>query len=555
MHTFTAGSVLRMFQHALGKETWTKGLRYYLTDRGYDSATSDDLYEALQRAHNEDNPGYNLNVSRVMRPWETQSGFPYVNFTRIVLDDLIITSYSQNRFLYANRSAGNCYDIPLTIVDMFDRDFENSRPYFWYNCYFNRNSLEIKTKKTPLWEPSWVIVNTQRMGYYRVNYDLTLWQLLIEQLNSPGFNEIHVLNRAGTIDDAYQFARAGLRNYDLVLGLLNYLERETDYIPWAVAYRVNTPLNRYITGTQTHRAYQAFNRKNVERLFDELGVNIIADEPRVDRYARHIAINVACQAQLPQCLTRTNQELEAWIFDNATIAIDLVSYIYCNGIRIADNDTVTAMIDRLAATTVQSDRNAIITGLGCIQDPELLDAFFANAVAPSSSFTNAERSRILTSATNNGADAINTMIQFLDREFRAVADVGLIATVCSNIASRIHNEDLQSDFFEVLTALQQNGLISDAQANNYRASSYDLLNWQQANMQYIDDFFAEEECPAACRELIDAIERPFVVKAKRLENKISAQNKKIAKQGEIIAKYEQRLMEIEKQMHEIRSMI
>lgn len=544
-----------MFQHALGKETWTKGLRYYLTDRGYDSATSDDLYAALQRAHNEDNPGYNLDVARVIRQWETQSGYPYVNISQIVLDDLIVTSYTQNRFLYANRTAPNCYDIPLTIVDMFNRDFENSRPYFWYTCFFGLNSFETKVKKTPLWEPSWVIVNTQRMGYYRVNYDLNLWQLLIDQLNSPGFDEIHVLNRAGTIDDAYQFARSGLRNYGLVLGLLNYLERETDYIPWAVANRVNTPLNRYITGTQTYRAYQAFNRKNVERLFNELGVNVIADEPRVDRYARHIAINIACQAQLPECLTQTNQELEAWLFDNVTIANDLVSYIYCNGIRLADNDTVTAMIGRLTSSNDQSDRNAIITGLGCIQDPELLESLFAIAVSPSSSFSNAERSRILTSAINNGEESINSMIQFLGTEYRAIAEFGSISTMCSNIASRIHNENLQNDFFEVLTTLEGNGLISNAQANNYRASSNDLLNWQQANMRYIEEFFAEEECPEACRELIDAIERPFVVKAKRLENKIAVQNKKIAKQDEIIANYEQRLMDIEKQMQEIRSRI
>ncbi|KAG4071567.1 hypothetical protein HA402_011721 [Bradysia odoriphaga] len=548
-----SGSILRMFQHALGKETWTKGLRYYLTDRAYDSAISDHLYDALQRAHNEDNPGYNLNVSRVIRSWETQSGYPYVNISQVVLDDIIVTTYTQNRFLYADRTESNCYDIPLTIVDMFNRDFENSRPYFWYTCYFNRDSYEIRTKKSPLWEPSWVVSNTQRMGYYRVNYDLNLWRLLTEQLNSPGFDEIHVLNRAGTIDDAYQFARSGLRNYDLLLGLLNYLERETDYIPWAVANRVNTPLNRYITGTSTHRAYRAFNQKNVERLFDELGVRAIANEPRVNRYARHIAINIACQAQLPQCLTQTNEELESWLFDNVTIHNDLVPYIYCNGIRIADGDTVTAMIERLTSSDVQSSRYAIITGLGCIQDSDSLESLFALAVLPSSQFTTAERSRILTSAVNNGEESINSMIQFLQREFRAIADYGLVPTICSNIASRIHNEDLQEDFFEVLTILETGGFISAAQANNYRASSYGLLTWQQVNMRYIEDFFDEEECPLACRELIDAIERPFLVKAKRLENKISAQNKKLARQDEIIAKYEQRLMSIEKQMQEIRS--
>lgn len=51
--------------------------------------------------------------------------------------------------------------------------------------------------------------------------------------NSP--NEIHVLNRAQLIDDAFNLARAGVLNYSMPLNLISYLEKENDVIPWFTA--------------------------------------------------------------------------------------------------------------------------------------------------------------------------------------------------------------------------------------------------------------------------------------------------------------------------------
>lgn len=67
-------------------------------------------------------------------------------------------------------------------------------------------------------------------GFYRVNYDLQNWNMLIEQLMS-NYKEIHVLNRAQLIDDSFNLARAGELSYVVPLTLINYLDKEHDFIP------------------------------------------------------------------------------------------------------------------------------------------------------------------------------------------------------------------------------------------------------------------------------------------------------------------------------------
>lgn len=73
-------------------------------------------------------------------------------------------------------------------------------------------------------------------GYYRVNYDITNWQLLANYLqDSRNFSMIAPTNRAQIVDDALTLARAGKLDYRIALNLTRYLINETEYVPWRSA--------------------------------------------------------------------------------------------------------------------------------------------------------------------------------------------------------------------------------------------------------------------------------------------------------------------------------
>lgn len=266
-----------MFQNAFGDSVWQKGLFNYLAARGYDYATPDHLHENLQNSVNEKNSNDQLDVTLMMSGWEKQSGFPYVTVTR----NGINLKFEQNRFMYTNRTSANLWWIPISYVVGANSDFSDTKPDFWIHG-IRSVTIQGNSVTKNFTTSDWVIVNTQQTGFYRVNYDQSLWKLIIEQLNS-NFNKVHVLNRAQLVDDSFNLARAGLINFDVVFGIFNYLEVETDYIPWASVNRANTLLNRWLMGSKIYEKFQAFMRKNVEALMNRLGMELIEGEPRVDR--------------------------------------------------------------------------------------------------------------------------------------------------------------------------------------------------------------------------------------------------------------------------------
>lgn len=78
---------------------------------------------------------------------------------------------------------------------------------------------------------SWVMFNLQQTGYYRVNYESSNWQLLVEQLRDDHTIIVHT-SRSQLIDDAMNLAKAGQLSYEIALDLNSYLNNELQYVPW-----------------------------------------------------------------------------------------------------------------------------------------------------------------------------------------------------------------------------------------------------------------------------------------------------------------------------------
>jgi aminopeptidase N len=53
---------------------------------------------------------------------------------------------------------------------------------------------------------------------------------------TESLNNLHVINRAQLMNDALALARAKYVSYPVALDTTNYLEFETEYLPWATAF-------------------------------------------------------------------------------------------------------------------------------------------------------------------------------------------------------------------------------------------------------------------------------------------------------------------------------
>jgi aminopeptidase N len=218
-----------MMQVAFGVETWTKGLRNYLLTKQYGAATSDDLYNGLQQSVNEDYPSNAPNVATIFKTWENQAGYPVITVSRNG-NQLTLT---QERFFYTNHTSNSLWWVPINYAVKSNPNFTETKPDLWMQGQKTVTLNSGTTAPKPWTDSDWVIVNIQESSYYRVNYDNALWNLLIQDLNSDKFETIHLLNRAQLVDDSLNLARAGRIGYKIPFGILEYLSKESDYIPWA----------------------------------------------------------------------------------------------------------------------------------------------------------------------------------------------------------------------------------------------------------------------------------------------------------------------------------
>lgn len=475
-----AGSIFYMFQNAFTDETWRKGLFYFLNERAYNYYNADHLYEGLQRAVNEDFPMVTPDVTTIMRTWEFQAGFPVITVERFENG----ISFNQERFHYGNETSESIWEVPINYASASSPSFAVTSPDFWLSSRNMRVPLGSAPK--PWTVNDWIVVNIQQSGYYRVNYEDGLWDLITRQLNGNGFEAIHLLNRAQLIDDSFHLARAGRIGFDVMMGIMNYLERETDYVPWAMMNRANTLLNRWLTGSSVHFNYQGFMIKNIERIYDKLGVRIVENELRVDRYGRAIAINLACQAGSMRCLAETATELQSSIRTGTPIAPDLEAAIYCNGIRRAPLFTVAFMQFKLLTSMRQFQRNTIISGLGCIENAQLLRSHLSFALEPFE-LSNSERSSILLSPVNHGESSLRVMMDFIRDNHVEInlINPNQVATLCSNIAARVSSEQMFNEFDSLLVNLLARSVINLNQAIAFRSTARIILQWQAENL---DDF-------------------------------------------------------------------
>lgn len=203
--------------------------------------------ENFNKAVEESSAKLPLPVTELFRGWHQQPGFPIITVTR-KNNQLTIT---QERYLW---DSGDNYkwNIPISYSTDLENNFEETRPVAF--LLDSEESLTIKIQNS---SASWIVVNNQATGYYRVNYDEANWEALIEVLEDPNTATlIHEYNRAQIYDDYFNlpaFLKTSPLNYGLVLRMLKALKHERSYSVWKSGLTImNYLLNQLTSHPETY---------------------------------------------------------------------------------------------------------------------------------------------------------------------------------------------------------------------------------------------------------------------------------------------------------------
>jgi len=228
------GSVIRMMEQMLSRETFTKGLTSYLTSSAYSAPTEDDLFFHLEEAALADGKWPQVNgpehsFAEVMKGWTNQAGLPVIHARKT--EDAVPSLYFNQSWLVRNEAVSEerRWDVPLTFTTVEEnpqRGWDIGLPQGWIS--HDQSEVTIEADASLVDVP--FVVNIQGTGYYRVNYDDSNWKAIAEVLRTNR-DLIHPMNRAQIICDVMALSGTGHVSMEVMDDVLGYQDMETDYAP------------------------------------------------------------------------------------------------------------------------------------------------------------------------------------------------------------------------------------------------------------------------------------------------------------------------------------
>ncbi|GAB0194319.1 aminopeptidase N [Grus japonensis] len=370
-------SVLRMLSNFLTENVFKDGLQSYLHTFAYGNTVYLDLWSHLQEAVGRNNVQLPDSISNIMDRWTLQMGFP------VVTVNTLTGTVNQSHFLLdptskVERPSTFNYTWIIPITWMTDK---NSGEQYWLTKVSETND-QFKVKS-----PSWLLLNLNVSGYFRVNYNQENWEQLLSQLSND-HEVIPVINRAQIIDDAFNLARAKYVNVTLALSTTRFLSNETAYMPWEAALNNLNYFQLMFDRSEVFGVMTKYIQKQVLPLFYYYKniTNGWANIPEglMDQYNEINAISTACSYGIAECQDLSTTYFHQWQLNvtNNPIPPNLRSSIYCSIVATGGEEAWDFIWERFKEATIVSEADKLRTALSCSTHPWILNRYLQYTLDP-----------------------------------------------------------------------------------------------------------------------------------------------------------------------------
>ncbi|XP_068631133.1 aminopeptidase N [Battus philenor] len=488
-------AILRMMNHFLTGSVFNAGITAYLNARKFCDAEQRDLWGALTNAAREAK-AFDADVAVVMDSWTLQTGFPVLTITRDYKSGDI--EFKQERFILINNTIDDqkspVWWIPVSYTTASEKDFESTRPKLWL-----RGERSIVVKNITIDPSDWMIANIQQTGFYRINYDRHNWELLIKILNDrTRFQEIHPINRAQIIDDAMNLALSGRLDYKTALDITSYLTHERSYVPWKAGLVALGYIDTMLSKGAYYLEYKRYVLRLVSGAVQELGWQVADGESVVRAQHRVDLLSTACHLQHVECLEHAVRMYTNWMLSPNPdayneIHADIRSTVYCVGVQTGGAREWRFAWDRFTVASSPSERELLLSVLGCTRAPHLLYRYLDLSLRNDSGIRKQDTVRVF-SAVASSAIGEPIAFNFVRANWQRLKDyVGSISTMNSIVKvvtrrlNQMHEyEELQRFVNESCSELGRPVLqVLERTAAN--------VQWMQRNYQDIIDWLLEVE--------------------------------------------------------------
>ncbi|KAM8705010.1 hypothetical protein ACLKA7_009465 [Drosophila subpalustris] len=470
---------IRMIEHTMGTENFQKSLQEYLVKYEYQSSVPEYLLAAWTA--NWPANRFNSSAEHIFYSFTTQVGYPLIN-AKLSADGKTV-EFTQQRFLLKENDGADAklkYTVPITFTTSAQKDFNNTQPKF---VLADSAASHTETFTT---EISWIIANIQETGYYRVNYTESNWHAIHKALTESNWGGIHEINRAQIVDDLLNLARAGHIEYSLTFAVLEYLETETNYIPWTSGFNGFNFLAIRL-GNDT-KDFSVYIRDLTTKAYNQLGFEESKSDKALDIYLRTKVLSWSCRYGNADCINRAKNYFNSL----SSVPKNIRSVVYCVALREGGSTEFEALYQKFKTESVATEETLLQNSFGCVKEQSLIERVF-NLVL-SNEIRRQDKASVLSTLYTENNENVSPVFELVTKHHESLADAmgsySAVATVISNIAARF-TEDKQLSALKTFNSANSGKFGSSASTlKSAETTVEENLKWSEAKLLHFRTYLS-----------------------------------------------------------------
>jgi aminopeptidase N len=352
------GAILRMLEDYLGADEFRRGVHEYLSAHAYSSATTADLWEALEKVSGKP-------IKSISAGWTEQPGLPVVRVRIDSKNGASAFSLEQERFTVQYPDARPLsWKIPVSVLDPTRRGVRVVL------LQSNAASVKLETLDAA------IKANAGDAGYYRVSYDPPLFARLQKQIDKlSAADQLNLLNDAWAMVEAN---RAPSTNY---FDLVQTLRHVTTFAIWDQIISTLYSIDEFEQKRPNRAAFQTYARFLLQPQLQRLGWAPKRREADNDGLLRNRIIDALGHFGDPAVLTESKTRFERFLAAPASLPPDLRSAVLNIVGRYSDKRTYDQIHDLARNAGSTEERKLYYASMARALDPTLAKETLALALS------------------------------------------------------------------------------------------------------------------------------------------------------------------------------
>ncbi len=337
------GCVLRMLENFVTEQVFRAGLRVYLKQFAYRNATGNDLWDEIGRAAK-------VPVRAMVNSWLGQTGFPLIEAQKSGAG----LALRQSRFvLEKNGKESGLWHVPITVT-------------------MNGKTLRKLVKKntdTILVNEAPVVINSGRMGFYRVRYSdemlESLKPLVVQKLVS------HV-DRWAIQNDLFALCVSGNNSCSSYVDFISAYNDESDYITKSNIAN-NLYFLYYLTADEWYSdEIKQTAHKYFKNVFAGLGWDAKKGEPHTNALLRSYTLSILGKFDDSEIIAEANKRFAQYLKNPYLLNPDIQEAVFSIVAWGGDTKTYQKMLMLYKKAKTQEEKVRFLGALSNFKDEKLL---------------------------------------------------------------------------------------------------------------------------------------------------------------------------------------